>query len=186
MSPPGHPWVSTKNFSPIGPAVWPTIGNIYTNVLFYYIRLLAEGPGVARGKKNFKIKKKISNVFLAYVTPRPPMSVHKKIQPNRSSRLAGYREHIYECLVLLYRLVERNILSVWVELLMYFVNFLFFYVYFFQETQIKEERKGVMCSSFQKIKWIWIQNEILIRISEKKINFKRRQPGFCLVCLQKS
>ena len=84
----------------------------------------------------------------------PPMSVHKKIQPNRSSRLAGYREHIYiyECLVLLYRLVERNILSVWVELLMYFVNFLFFYVYFFQETQIKEERKGVMCSSFQKIK----------------------------------
>ena len=28
------------------------------------------------------------------------MSVHKKIQPNRSSRLAGYREHIYECLVL--------------------------------------------------------------------------------------
>ena len=112
--------------------------------------------------------------------------VHKKVQPNRSSRLAGYREHIYECLVLLYRLVERNILSVWVELLMYFVNFLFFYVYFFQETQIKEERKGVMCSSFQKIKWIWIQNEILIRISEKKINFKRRQPGFCLVCLQKS
>ena len=100
------------------------------------------------------------------------MSVHKKIQPNRSSRLAGYREHIYECLVLLYRLVERNILSVWVELLMYFVNFLFFYVYFFQETQIKEERKGVMCSSFQKIKWIWIQNEILIRISEKKLILK--------------
>ena len=31
------------------------------------------------------------------------MSVHKKFQPNRSSRLAGYREHIYECLVLLYR-----------------------------------------------------------------------------------
>ena len=33
------------------------------------------------------------------------MSVHKKIQPNRSSRLAGYTQHIYiyECLVLLYR-----------------------------------------------------------------------------------
>ena len=26
--------------------------------------------------------------------PRPPLSVHKKIQPNRSSRLAGYRQHI--------------------------------------------------------------------------------------------
>ena len=37
MSPPGHPWVSKKNFIPIGPAVWPAIGNIYTNVLFYYI-----------------------------------------------------------------------------------------------------------------------------------------------------
>jgi len=34
---PRHPWVSTKNFSPIGPAVWPAIRNIYTNVSFYYI-----------------------------------------------------------------------------------------------------------------------------------------------------
>ena len=31
------------------------------------------------------------------------MNVQKKFQPNWSSRLAGYREHIYECLVLLYR-----------------------------------------------------------------------------------
>ena len=33
------------------------------------------------------------------------MSVHKKFQPNRSSRLAGKKQHlyIYECLVLLYR-----------------------------------------------------------------------------------
>ena len=31
---PGHPWVSTKNFSPIGPAVWPAVRNIYMNVLF--------------------------------------------------------------------------------------------------------------------------------------------------------
>ena len=31
--------MSTKNFSPIGPAVWPVIGNIYINVLFYYIDL---------------------------------------------------------------------------------------------------------------------------------------------------
>jgi len=39
-------------------------------------------------KKN--ILKKIQ-IFLAYNTPRPPMSVHTKFQPNRSSRLAGYR-----------------------------------------------------------------------------------------------
>ena len=34
-TPPGHPWMSTKKFSPFGPAVWPAIGDIYTNVLFY-------------------------------------------------------------------------------------------------------------------------------------------------------
>ena len=33
--------------------------------------------------------------ILAYITPRPPMSVHNKFQPIRSSRLAGYRQHIY-------------------------------------------------------------------------------------------
>ena len=37
----GHPRVSTKNVSPICPAVWPAIGNIYIciymYVLFYYI-----------------------------------------------------------------------------------------------------------------------------------------------------
>ena len=69
-------------------------------VWFKSYSLLAEGPGVAHGKKNLKKKFRI---FLAYVTPRPPLSVHNKFQPNRSSRLAGYREHIYEFLVLLYR-----------------------------------------------------------------------------------
>ena len=29
--------MSTKNFSPFGPAVWADVGNIYMNVLFYYI-----------------------------------------------------------------------------------------------------------------------------------------------------
>ena len=29
--------MSTKKFSLFGPAVWLAIGNIYTNVLFYYI-----------------------------------------------------------------------------------------------------------------------------------------------------
>ena len=31
------------------------------------------------------------------------MSVNKKIQPNQFSRLAVYTQHIYVCLVLLYR-----------------------------------------------------------------------------------
>ena len=44
----------------------------------------AEGPGVARGKK--KIWKKIKDLeknwnFLAYVSPRLPMSVHKNFSP---------------------------------------------------------------------------------------------------------
>ena len=64
-------------------------------------------------KKIIFEKKNVENFFfgffLAYVTPRPPLSVHKKFQPNRSSRLAGYREHIYECLVLLYRFVRYSL-----------------------------------------------------------------------------
>ena len=73
---------------------------------FIFISVLTEGPGVARGKIIFEKKiltKKFSNFFLAFNTLRPPMSIHKKFQPNQSSRLTGYREHIYECLVLLYR-----------------------------------------------------------------------------------
>ena len=33
--------------------------------------------------------------FLAYFTPRLPMSVHKKCQSIRSNRLTGRREHLY-------------------------------------------------------------------------------------------
>ena len=57
-------------------------------------------------KKKLKerIKKKNFLDFFSLYHPRPPLSVQKKIQPNRSSRLAGYRLHIYKCLVLLYRL----------------------------------------------------------------------------------
>ena len=51
--------------------------SIYVNIEVY--KTLAEVPGVARG-----------NFFFEF-------------QPIQSSRLAGYREHIYECLVLLYR-----------------------------------------------------------------------------------
>jgi len=34
---PGIPLGSLKNVSPFGPAVRPSIGKIYTNVLFYYM-----------------------------------------------------------------------------------------------------------------------------------------------------
>jgi len=39
-----------QNFSPIGPAVWPAIRNIYTNVLFYYIDIRKQGAGSKRTK----------------------------------------------------------------------------------------------------------------------------------------
>ena len=51
---------------------------------------------MARGKKiqkNLKIIFLNLDIFFAYDTPRPPMSVYKKIQPNESSRLAGYTQH---------------------------------------------------------------------------------------------
>ena len=33
---PRFSWIPSKNVSPFGPAVWPTRGNIYTNILFYH------------------------------------------------------------------------------------------------------------------------------------------------------
>ena len=63
--------------------------------LWNFMYSLAERPGVAREKKGW-IKffwEKINRFFLAYNTPRPPLSVHKKFQPNRSCRFAGYRQH---------------------------------------------------------------------------------------------
>ena len=57
-----------------------------------------------RIKKNKKFEKIKISIFLAYNTPRPPMSVHKIFQQRRSSRLAG--PMFYDCLVLLYRLAE--------------------------------------------------------------------------------
>jgi len=38
---PGYPWVPSKKSSPFGPAVMSSIGNIYMNVLFYYIAIVA-------------------------------------------------------------------------------------------------------------------------------------------------
>ena len=63
---------------------------------------LAEGPGVARGKK-IKLNYFLSFKFLIFSAkniPRPPMSIQKKILPNRSSCLDGYTQHIYICLFL--------------------------------------------------------------------------------------
>ena len=62
------------------------VGKLDNNNFNHLYVKLAEGPGVACGKKN--VGKKMLKI---------------KFQTNRSSRLAGYREHIYECLVLLYR-----------------------------------------------------------------------------------
>ena len=47
-------------------------------------------------------KKQIYLDFLTFVTPGTPLGSLKKIQPIWSNRLAGYREHIYECLVLIF------------------------------------------------------------------------------------
>ena len=68
--------------------------------MFFYVTL-AEGPGVARDKKFLKKLKKLFRIFLAHYIPRPPLSVHKKFPPSRSSRLVGYNQPtIYTCLVL--------------------------------------------------------------------------------------
>ena len=46
-------------------------------------KLLTEGPGVRKNEDKKMLKK---YDFLAYLTPRLPMSVHKKCQSIRSSR----------------------------------------------------------------------------------------------------
>ena len=61
--------------------------------------ILAEGPGVARGKKNFDF----SSLCHPPATHECPQKI--SAQCNRSSHLAGYREHIYEYLVSLNRLI---------------------------------------------------------------------------------
>ena len=58
-------------------------------------KILAEEPGVARGKGK-KLNVFLNQFFLAYSTPRSPMRVQNNSQPIQSSRLAGYREHLYE------------------------------------------------------------------------------------------
>ena len=68
-------------------------------IILIIIIITSWRPGVARGKKHFFLK---INFFLAYNTLQPPMSVHTKIQPNRSSCLAGYAQHIYDMNVVFY------------------------------------------------------------------------------------
>ena len=62
--------------------------------------ILTKWPGVTREISTFFVK--------AYINPEVPIGSLNKIKPNkcqpiRSSRLAGYRQHMYECPVLLYR-----------------------------------------------------------------------------------
>ena len=60
MSLPGYSKVLSKNVSPFGPDFWPAIGNIYTNVLFYYIDILIFS--------NLLEKRIILSTFLLYST----------------------------------------------------------------------------------------------------------------------
>ena len=46
--------------------------------------------------------------FFSLYLPRILISVHKKFQLIRSTRLAGFMEYIYACLVLLYRLRNKT------------------------------------------------------------------------------
>ena len=82
-----------------------------------------KGPALPVEKKN--VEKKNFEFFFSLYNPRPPLSLHKKFQPNRSSRLVGYREHIYDCLVLLYECSK---------------NFFFF--------KLKEKRIGFLFSLY--------------------------------------
>ena len=77
--------------------------------MIYYI--LAEGPGVAREKKN--------------------LSVHKKFQPNRSNRLAGYRQNIYIYDVLFYYIEDVSSKPVWFVTLSNTLKFCFTVVFLF-------------------------------------------------------
>ena len=64
--------------------------------------VLAEGPGVARGKKILKKKfrKKNFGFFLAYVTPRPQKISSQSVQPFVWPAIGNI--YIYDCLVIYY------------------------------------------------------------------------------------
>ena len=79
----------------------------FAEVPLFYL-LLAQGPGIACGIKNFFL------TFLAYVTPMVPLGFPQKKCPLiRSSRLAGSKdwEHIYECLLLIHLFSLNSILN---------------------------------------------------------------------------
>ena len=66
------------------------------------LAMVAKMPGVARGKK------KIRDFFLAYITPRPPMSVQKNVSPIGPAVWPAIGNiFIYDCLVLLYEDKQR-------------------------------------------------------------------------------
>ena len=65
---------------------------------FYIFNILAKGPGVARGKK-------IKIFFCNFFQPKTPPATHKC--PQKMLALS-YREHILECLVLLYRFLAQG------------------------------------------------------------------------------
>ena len=52
----GYPWMSAKkSFPPFGPAAWPARGNIYINVLFYYIEESTQ-TNIKSETQNFRVQ----------------------------------------------------------------------------------------------------------------------------------
>ena len=82
--------------------IWDTLFDMEGLQSDLYIYILAEGPGVAPGKKIEKI-----NFFSLKHPPATHECPQTKFQPIRSSRFAGFKQDIYECLVLLYRYIFR-------------------------------------------------------------------------------
>ena len=70
---------------------------LYATYIWMSIVLLYTNRRARRCPWKFLKKKYLKNI------PWPLMSVHKNFEPNRSSRLAGYTQHKYECLVSLYK-----------------------------------------------------------------------------------
>ena len=74
---------------------------------------IAEGPGVARGKKYIKINYEEKKILLIFVRPPGlPMSVHKNFSPLGPTVWPTIQsEHIYERLVLLHGFTEKEFLN---------------------------------------------------------------------------
>ena len=94
------PWPSMsvhKNFSPIGPAGYTQhiFVNECLNLLYRYTSWRARRCTWKTFLKFFKNEKKYLRIFFSMKHPPDTHECPQKIEPNRFSRLAGYRQHIY-------------------------------------------------------------------------------------------